>query len=81
MPAWAYRVSADISSPVGEGLEDEAAGVPQAALDLAEIGVRDAAHVGELADRQVAELALPADELAEAGVGIGALDGHCRFPA
>src|SRR5207244_3362650 len=46
-------------------LEDLGRGLPQSALDLAQVGVADARHVGELAERQPGHPPLLADELAE----------------
>src|SRR5438445_1553533 len=50
---------------LGDLLEDLGRGLAQPALDLAEVGVADARHVGELPERQPRHPPLLADELSE----------------
>src|SRR5947199_174080 len=50
---------------VGDRLHDVARRAPQPALDLRQVGIGDAGQVGELAQRQLVQLALAADHLAE----------------
>ena len=54
----------DLQGP-GDLLEDLGRGLPQAPLDLAQVRVRDARQLGELAQREVPDAALVADELAQ----------------
>ena len=54
----------DLQGP-GDLLEDLGRRLPQAALDLAQVRVRDPRQLGELAEREVVDAALVADELAE----------------
>ena len=58
------RLRGDLEGP-GDLLEDLGRRLPQTALDLAQVGVGDARHLGQLAQREVAHPTLVADELPE----------------
>src|SRR5712691_1346200 len=66
------------TQPFGQGLENHATRSAQAALNLAEVGIGDAAHVSELPNRELGQLTLAADEFTKVSVRIGFFAGHIR---
>jgi hypothetical protein len=58
---------------LGDRLQDLLRRVPEPALDLRQVGVRDPDEIGQLAHGELLQLALAADELAE---GRRHLRGH-----
>jgi hypothetical protein len=58
------RLRGDVQG-IGDGLEHADRGLVQAPLDLAQVRVGQAGHLGQLPQRQISPLALLADEGAE----------------